>query len=193
MRRFAATGRMPKAAKAADRLPAQNYSGRRNAAPEFSALEAVQRQLQEQRERNLELQKQLEKMQIEKNSYRKKAEEPKQERNRNKWAENVVAELRSKQNVSTETRLMVNYFRRFQQPGDVVKVALNAICMYEKDLGLQKTAGLLGLIKSDKAFKQQLRQIYAVRDAKVAEHLRQHVYTAHAFMPCLGSCRVRLG
>ena len=53
----------------------------------------MQRQLQEQRERNLELQKQLEKMQIEKNSYRKKAEEPKKERNRNKWAENVVAEL----------------------------------------------------------------------------------------------------
>ena len=87
MRRFAATGRMPKAAKAADRLPAQNYSGRRNAAPEFSALEAVQRQLHEQRERNLELQKRLEKMQIEKNSYRKKAEEPKKERNRNKWAQ----------------------------------------------------------------------------------------------------------
>ena len=46
LRRFAATGRMPKAAKAADRLPAQNYSGRRNAEPEFSALEAVQRHLQ---------------------------------------------------------------------------------------------------------------------------------------------------
>ena len=47
-----ATGRpMPRAARAEDRLPAQNYSGRRNAAPEFAALEAVQRQLQEQRGR----------------------------------------------------------------------------------------------------------------------------------------------
>ena len=46
---------MPRAARAEDRLPAQNYSGRRNAAPEFSALEAVQQQLQEQRELNVEL------------------------------------------------------------------------------------------------------------------------------------------
>ena len=106
-------------------------------------------------------------MKDEKNSYRKKAEEPKKERNRNKWAENVVAELRSKQNVSTETRLMVNYFRRFQQPGDAVKVALNAIRMYEKDLGLQKTAGLLGLIKSDKAFKQQLPHAYQSMNVEV--------------------------
>ena len=67
-------------------MPAQHYSGRRNAEPEFSALEAVQRQLQEQRELNTELQKQLDKMRIEKDSYRKKAEEPKKERSTSCWS-----------------------------------------------------------------------------------------------------------